>query len=143
MAPKVLALDLEGTLISNAVSCFPRPGLFAFVEFCLSNFDRVVLFTSVSEERGRQIIEALIAEGSVPSRMRDIEFVVWSGPIKDLSFISGDVHSCTLLVDDLEAYVHPDQHSQWIPIDQFAAPYPQTDRELMRVTEELRGHILR
>jgi hypothetical protein len=48
---KVLALDLEGTLISNAVSIFPRPGLYNFLEFCHDTFDKIVLFTSVSEER--------------------------------------------------------------------------------------------
>jgi hypothetical protein len=29
---KVLALDLEGTLISNAMSQIPRPGLYDFLE---------------------------------------------------------------------------------------------------------------
>lgn len=31
MRPTVLALDLEGTLISNAMSQIPRPGLHAFL----------------------------------------------------------------------------------------------------------------
>ena len=30
MRPSILALDLEGTLISNAVSQIPRPGLYNF-----------------------------------------------------------------------------------------------------------------
>ena len=47
----VLALDLEGTLISNAMSCIPRPGLFAFLEGCREMFARVVLFTAVLEAR--------------------------------------------------------------------------------------------
>jgi hypothetical protein len=37
----VIALDLEGTLISNAVSQFPRPGLYSFLEYCSKNFCRV------------------------------------------------------------------------------------------------------
>ncbi|MGD9830135.1 MAG: hypothetical protein AB7E70_06365 [Hyphomicrobiaceae bacterium] len=49
--PRVLALDLEGTLISNAMSCIPRPGLFAFLEGCREMFARVVLFAAVLEAR--------------------------------------------------------------------------------------------
>ena len=43
--PIVVAIDLEGTLISNAVSQFPRPGLYYFLEYCYKNFDRLVIFT--------------------------------------------------------------------------------------------------
>jgi len=139
--PRVLALDLEGTLISNAVSCFPRPGLYAFLEFCRSHFDRVVIFTAVAEERGRFILDTLAEEGSAPSWMRVIDFVEWSGPFKDLRAIGDIDPGSVLLVDDLQSYVHPEQHSQWIPIEQFAAPYPETDRELNRVTEELRRRL--
>jgi hypothetical protein len=32
MKPTILALDLEGTLISNAISQIPRPGLHCFLE---------------------------------------------------------------------------------------------------------------
>jgi hypothetical protein len=50
-----IALDLEGTLISNAVSQFPRPGLFTFLEYCHKSFDRLVIFTAVNEVRFRSI----------------------------------------------------------------------------------------
>jgi hypothetical protein len=58
-----IALDLEGTLISNAVSQFPRPGLFTFLEYCHQNFvgiasrfeNRLVIFTAVNEVRFRSI----------------------------------------------------------------------------------------
>lgn len=33
-----LALDLEGTLISNAVSQISRPGLYSFLEYCRNSF---------------------------------------------------------------------------------------------------------
>jgi len=52
---KVLARDLEGTLISNAVSQIARPGLFEFLEDCRKLFPRVVMFTSVNEDRFRSI----------------------------------------------------------------------------------------
>jgi hypothetical protein len=54
-----IALDLEGTLISNAVSQFPRPGLFTFLEYCHQNFDRLVILTAVNEVRFRSIASAI------------------------------------------------------------------------------------
>ena len=54
-----IALDVEGTLISNAVSQFSRPGLFTFLEYCHQNFDRLVLFTAVNEVRFRSISRTL------------------------------------------------------------------------------------
>ena len=143
MAPDitVLALDLEGTLISNAVSCFPRPGLRQFLDFCHAHFKRVVIFTTVSERRGRAVIAALIADGIAPAWMGDAEFVRWFGNVKDLRFIKGTEVGNVLLVDDLQTYVHPEQRAQWVPIDLFAAPYPESDRELERVTAELRKRL--
>jgi NLI interacting factor-like phosphatase len=138
---RVLALDLEGTLISNAISCFPRPGLHAFLDFCEDHFHRVVLFTTVPETRGRSILDTLIAEGAAPPWLRQIEFVSWSGAIKDLRFIHDAQADDVLLVDDHEGYVHAEQRAQWVPILTFAAPYPDTDRELMRVTEEVRARL--
>ena len=44
---KTIALDLEGTLISNAMSQIPRPGLFSFLEECRRLVERVVMFTTV------------------------------------------------------------------------------------------------
>ncbi len=62
-----IALDLEGTLISNAVSQFPRPGLLTFLEYCHQNFvgvasrfdTRLVIFTAVNEVRFRSISRTL------------------------------------------------------------------------------------
>jgi len=139
--PRVLALDLEGTLISNAMSCFPRPGLRAFLDFCGAHFERVVLFTTIAETRGRPILDLLVAEGAAPLWLRDIEFVAWSGPIKDLRFVRDAEVGDAILVDDLESYVHPEQRAQWMPIAQFAAPYPDSDCELARVAEELRKRL--
>ena len=136
--PHVLALDLEGTLISNAMSCFPRPGLYDFVEDCRSIFERIVLFTAVSESRVRLILELLAREGSTPAWFRDIDVVSWAGDIKDLHFISGCVPQDVLLVDDVESYVHPNQREQWVRILPFVPPYPITDKEFLRVIEELR-----
>lgn len=136
-----LALDLEGTLISNAMSCFPRPGLHDFLTWCEATFPRVVLFTAVKSERVRSILDALATEGAAPAWFRDIEIVDWDGDHKDLRFIKGAEASRAFLVDDIEAYVHPEQHAQWVPIAAFASPYPDTDRELERIQEVLTDAI--
>lgn len=137
----VLALDLEGTLISNAISCFPRPGLTAFLEACRTRFDRVVMFTYVPEERVRIIAGILIEEGAMPGWMAAIEVVEWSGDYKDLNFIKGAELSRTFLVDDHEPCVHPDQKSQWVAIAAYASPYGDDDCELGRVAAELERRI--
>ncbi len=63
---EVLALDLEGTLISNAMSQIARPGLRDFLEFCGAAFSRLVMYTFISEDRFRQIARMLVNEGSAP-----------------------------------------------------------------------------
>ncbi len=47
MKPTILALDLEGTLISNAISQIPRPGLYRFQEDIQLLFDQLMMFTTV------------------------------------------------------------------------------------------------
>ena len=47
MKVKVLALELEGTLISNAVSQIAWPGLFDFLEDCRKLFPRIVIRTQM------------------------------------------------------------------------------------------------
>ena len=132
---KVLALDLEGTLISNAVSIFPRPGLFTFLDFCAQTFERVVLFTAVSEHRARQVVKLLADEGTAPTWFGDIEIVPYEGGYKDLNLVTNALPQEVLLVDDQEYYVHPSQTDQWVPIQQFFRPYPNDDRAL----EELKA----
>mgnify|MGYP004712337163 CR=1 FL=1 len=55
MRPTILAMDLEGTLISNAVSQIPRPGLYQFLEAVNSKFDRLGIYTTVPEALLRSI----------------------------------------------------------------------------------------
>jgi hypothetical protein len=66
MRPSILALDLEGTLISNAVSQIPRPGLRDFLDYARTTFDEVVLFTTVSRHMSLRIALLLAEEGHVP-----------------------------------------------------------------------------
>ena len=137
----VLALDLEGTLISNAVTQFPRPGLMDFLDQCRVLVPRVVIYTTVREETFRAIAATLVREGSAPAWFRSIEYVTWSGPTKDICFIPGAELERTFLVDDCAAYVHPGQEKNWLPIDQFAPPYGSDDRELFRLIATLRESL--
>ena len=133
----VLALDLEGTLLSNAVSQFPRPGLREFLEFCRRAVPRVVLFTSVPERKVREIVGNLVAEGLVPEWFQDIECIQWAGRKKDLAMIPDATVERTLLIDDFEGYVVDDQLRQWLPISTYSAPYSADDAELDRVRRAL------
>lgn len=141
MKPTILALDLEGTLISNAVTQFPRPGLRTFLDECRSLFPRVVAFTTVKEPRFRAIASMLVAEGTAPAWFPSIEYVRWEGPTKDLAFVQGARPEEVLLLDDCADYVHAGQEPQWVPIDQFEAPYTPEDRGLADALQALKQRL--
>ena len=140
MPTTVLALDLEGTLISNAMSQLPRPGLRAFLDRCIASVPRVVIFTAVSTVRSRRILELLVAEGDVSEAVAALPIIDWDGPHKDLRFLNAPEAEC-LLVDDLAEYIAPGQEAQWIPIAGWHAPYPEDDRELERVWGEIAARL--
>jgi NLI interacting factor-like phosphatase len=132
-----IALDLEGTLISNAVSQFPRPGLFTFLEYCHQNFERLVIFTAVKEVRFRAIARTLADSENVPPWFVDLEYISWSGEYKDLLFIPQVRIERTILIDDRVEYIHPEQKSRWLDISGYEYPYSNDDCELDRVMEKL------
>ena len=128
---KLLALDLEGTLVDNALTADARPGLFDFLEFCEERFDRVALLTTVDEETAREVLEGLERGGQVPGVFVDrVEYVDWSGEHKDLRFVPNATPDEILFVDDDPGWVHPDQQGRWISI---AAWNGGADTELARV----------
>jgi len=137
----VLALDLEGTLVSNAVSQIPRPGVGEFLTECRALFSRIVMFTTVREPQFRRIARGLVEEQVVPAWFADLECVDWTGPTKDLRVISRVPWPHVLLVDDCQAYVHPGQEPHWVPVQQFCSPYSDTDTELPAVLEQLRSRL--
>lgn len=137
----VIALDLEGTLISNAMSQIPRPGLYSFLESCRGLTPHIVLFTFVRTALVVQIVEQLVADGFAPEWFRQTECIEWTGATKNLAFIPDcDVESA-VLVDDLSGYVHPGQESHWLPVPSFSAPYPPDDRALDDVALALRSRL--
>ena len=59
MSVKVLALDLERTLIDDALSGRPRPGLSEFLSFCDERFGRVADFApacAVARDAGLAVV---------------------------------------------------------------------------------------
>lgn len=140
MRPPILAFDLEGTLISNAVSQIPRPGLLAFLEWSRAHSTRQVIFTTVPEELFRRIARLLVQEGTAPGWFSDIEYTSWQGPTKDLCCVCDDPDEA-LLIDDHRPYVHPGQERLWIEAPLFAAPYDLHDDGLTLVRQRIWGRI--
>lgn len=137
----VIALDLEGTLISNAVSQFARPGLFAFLEFCRDRFSSVYLYTAVRDARCHEIVYNLVSRDLAPDWLSDVSFVQWDHDLKDLRNISGVQPADCLIVDDNRDYIVESQLSQWIEVKKFEPPYPDDDRELERVQREIERRL--
>lgn len=129
----ILVLDLEGTLISNAVSQFPRPGLWEFLEFCHSRFERIYLYTAVRDERCHDIVDKLIERDLAPEWFRTVPFIQWDRTYKDLANVPNATPTECLIIDDNRDYILDSQISQWVEIANFEPPYPDTDRELERI----------
>jgi hypothetical protein len=139
-----LALDLEGVLITNAVSQFPRPGLREFLEGCEKLFGKeyICIFTTVPEDLFRQIANTLVGEKLVPSWFNQIRYVDWVGEHKDLRFVDDDIER-VIIVDDYPPYIKQTQKHRLIEIPQYLAPYSHElpdmdDSELERVLNKLR-----
>lgn len=140
MRPTILALDLEGTLISNAISQIPRPGLRGFLDEMRSSFDHLVLFTTVPKDRVQTITTLLAREGSVPAWFSELQYIDWSGSTKDLRHVS-PVLGSALLLDDHGPYVHPGQGHLWVEIPLFGSPYPPDDDGLEVASRRIRERI--
>ena len=124
----VLALDLEGTLISNAMSQFPRTGLHAFLVSSAELFGKnnIVIYTTVSQTLFRDIANRLYDEGHVPEWFTTIRYIEWAGQIKDLRCVSADIEK-VLLVDDFEGYIEPQQKHRWVEMTPYIHPYHDDD----------------
>jgi hypothetical protein len=130
---ETLVLDLEGTLISNAVSQFPRPGLFEFLELCRSCFSNVLIYSGVREEKYRSVAAQLIVDNQAPRWFSGLQHEHWIGDYKDLRVLDGMSLGTMVIVDDQEECIHPEQRKRWIRIKEFEAPYSSDDCELERI----------
>ncbi len=127
-----LALDIEGTLISHASTMIPRPGLYVFLEFCKTHFQRIVFFSFVDEEPGRRLLSQMVTAGHMPHWVLQTEYVTAiggrPGP-KNLALLGVDPE-CALLVDDQPQTIPLDQRHRLIQVAEFKAPFPYDDQEL-------------
>ena len=131
----MIALDLEATLIDNAISGIPRPGLYSFIEFCMENFERVALLTTVDEPDARQVLYSLADSGAIPDAFTAAEYIHWQGEYKDLRYAKDMLVEDIIFVDDDKSWIHPEQTDRWIAIEPWMTG--DNDRELSRVQQAI------
>lgn len=137
MRKTLLCLDLEGTLISNAISQIPRPGLYRFLERVEELCD-LMIYTSVKKERVTAIQHLLVEEGVAPQWFKELHVVSPTGTVKPKSACG---RADAFLLDDQEGVIAPGEHHWWIKIDEYLAPYSEDDRALYRVLEDIEIRI--
>lgn len=147
MKDTILALDLEGVLVTNAISQFPRPGLMQFLCQCESLFgqDNICIFTSVHEEKFKEIAHTLVRENLAPEWFPTLRYINWVGEHKDLRFVDEDINK-VIIVDDYPPYIKQTQKHKLIEISQYLEPYSHespdfTDNELEALLVKLRLKI--
>jgi hypothetical protein len=139
----MVCLDLEGTLISNAVSQIPRPHLSEFLHG-LSEFADIVLFTSVSEERTKAIKTLLTEEKCVPEWFKNLRSLHPKGTVKKKALVPNKQdYETLLLVDDQSTVVDAGEDDWFVQINEFLPPYSQDDRELLSTLAHIkqRSHL--
>jgi len=119
----VLALDLEGTLVSTAVSGFARPGLARFLTWAQSR-SRECSSRGVPGARARAVAVALVELGEAPGWYRDIEIVEAAGSVKDLLRLVPSLDEA-LLVEDRQASSAPGQAHRLVRVPGWEYPYPR------------------
>lgn len=122
----LLCLDLEGTLISNAISQIPRPGLYVFLEGVEALCD-LVIYTSVSAHRVDAIRELLVQEGAAPPWFTDLQVIRPSGTLKPKVSCGRDK---AFLLDDQPGVIVPGEEEWWIQIREYLPPYSKEDKAL-------------
>lgn len=122
----LLCLDLEGTLISNAVSQIPRPNLHRFLVEVRELCD-LMIYTSVSAPRVDAIRELLVQEGVAPSWFKDLQVIRPSGTLKPKASCGRDQ---AFLLDDQPGVIVPGEEEWWIQIREYLPPYSKEDSAL-------------
>jgi hypothetical protein len=137
---RLFCVDLEGTLISNAVSQIPRPGLFSFLEFLRQHGD-LVLYTSVSPGRTRDVQKLLVSERSAPEWFIDLDSLhPEPGKTKKYRSVAERYQSDKLeyyLIDDQFTCVDESEKDWWVLASEFLPPYRIDDFELAKVESHL------
>lgn len=85
MAIKVLALDLESTLITNVINRKARPGWYDFLRFCLDSFEKVVIYTGTNADLAQSVFAELDEIRLIPEDfLGKLEIIDWDGWYKDI-----------------------------------------------------------
>jgi hypothetical protein len=134
----VIALDLEGTLISNGMSQFPRPGLRDFLEALGSLEVEVVVYSTLSTSLIDEVLLNLSKDGAVPLWFLECRRMHWQGGCKSIRDVAvPGRNSAVLLVDDYEGYVCPGEEGHWIEVPTFSSPYQESSKVLLSVLQKI------
>ena len=140
-----LARDLEGTVISHASTMIPRPGLFNFLLYCRQHFERIVFFSFVEKERGRQILQTMADQGHMPEWVRTADYFHAEGGrpgAKDLRQLGVDPEQA-LLVDDQPQVLPREQLHRLVQVPEFKEPYHEDNLVLAHVQKVLQQGLQR
>lgn len=130
-------MDLEGTLISNAVSQIPRPSLFTFLE-SVSEVCDLMLYTSVSSERVHVIRNLLVEEGVAPVWFIDLPVLHPTGTIKQKARCGRPE---ALLLDDQAAVIASGEEAWWVSVAEYLPPYSDADCELVKALATIKPRL--
>lgn len=133
----LLCLDLEGTLISNAISQIPRPGLYQFLDR-VSGLCDLMIYTSVSESRVDAIRDLLVQEGGAPAWFKELEVIRPTGTLKPKAVCGRDR---AYLLDDQAGVIVPGEEEWWIPVPEYLPPYSADDQALCQVLKNIKTRI--
>ncbi len=133
----LLCLDLEGTLISNAVSQIPRPGLYRFLERAAEICD-LMIYSSVSTERVDSIRDLLVSERHAPDWFLNLPIIRPEHTTKPKS-ACGRIHA--YLLDDQPGVIAQGENEWWIPILEYLPPYSDSDTALEDALEAIETRV--
>ncbi len=144
-----VTLDVEGTLVTNYYEKAPRPGLGEFLGYCMDRFDRICIYTLLTEEECREVFISLQEKGILPHGFFETyEYMHWSrgedGSVKDLRRCYIPVEE-NIMVDDMAEMIPEEQHYRFVHIAGYHEPVPY-DRGLFlaqkRIDDILAGSLI-
>jgi len=150
---QILILDIEGTLLTTgAGTIHPRPGLKAFLEFVVENFDEIGFYTLLNHQAAKAILTHLSKNDLVPTQLLEpFNYIKGTGFNKDLTYVPGATLDQITLIDDSPSMIVKGQEDRWIQIRSFVPPSRTSafgqvaaeaeDTELQRVTEVIHSRI--
>ncbi|MEZ5138600.1 MAG: NADAR family protein [Acidimicrobiales bacterium] len=127
LSSPVLALDLEGTILSSAVSCFVRPRAFELLEWARTRFADVVVFTTVPEPAARRALLDVVGLEELPPWLLDCRVLHAPGGAKDLRRVADLDQMDVVLLDDQPTATVPGQERHWVPVAPWNDPTSPDD----------------